>query len=144
VQIVSVPADEVRPMRSAVLRPYARPDELVYGGDDLPGALHAAARQDEQTVGIVSIAPEPHPHDAQPGDWRIRGMATDPGVRGAGVGAALLRYALDHARAQGGRRVWCNARTAAVGFYEREGMVTEGEEFQLGRNGPHFLMSAPL
>ena len=132
-------------MRSAVLRPKQRPEQLVYGGDALPGALHAVARDDDGTVvGIVSVSPEPHPGRPEAGDWRIRGMATDPAVRGAGVGAALLDFALAHARRNGGHRVWCNARTTAVGFYERFGMRTEGEEFLHGDNIPHYVMSGPI
>jgi GNAT superfamily N-acetyltransferase len=145
VQIVRVDAAEVRPTRSALLRPKQRPDELVYDGDALPGALHAVARDGNgAVVGIVSVSPEPHPTRPAVGDWRIRGMATDPSVRGTGVGAALLSFALGHARRGGGRRVWCNARTTAVGFYCRFGMRTEGEEFFYGDNLPHYVMSGPL
>jgi GNAT superfamily N-acetyltransferase len=145
VQIVAVDAADVRPMRSALLRPKQQPDELVYEGDALPGALHAVARDDAgKIIGIVSVSPEPHPTRPAPGDWRIRGMATDPSVRGTGVGAALLAFAMEHARRTGGRRVWCNARTTAVGFYRRFGMGTEGEEFLYGDNLPHYVMSGPL
>ncbi|MCW2985645.1 MAG: acetyltransferase, family, partial [Conexibacter sp.] len=56
------------------------------------------------------------------------------------AGAALLAACLDHARAQGASRVWCNARTPARGFYERAGFVAEGAEFELPQIGPHFLM----
>jgi ribosomal protein S18 acetylase RimI-like enzyme len=145
VQIVAADAAEVRPMRSALLRPKQRPEELVYEGDALPGTLHAVARDDSGAVmGIVTVSPEPHPTRPSAGDWRIRGMATDPSVRGAGVGAALLAFAMAHARGAGGRRVWCNARTTAVGFYRRFGMRTEGEEFLYGDNLPHYVMSGPL
>jgi ribosomal protein S18 acetylase RimI-like enzyme len=145
VKVIAVDAAEVRPMRSVLLRPKQRPNELVYEGDALPGALHAVARNDAGTiVGIVSVSPEPHPTRPATGDWRIRGMATDPSVRGTGVGAALLAFAMAHARRAGGRRVWCNARTTAVGFYRRFGMGTEGEEFLYGDNLPHYVMSGPL
>jgi ribosomal protein S18 acetylase RimI-like enzyme len=145
VDIVAVDAAEVRPTRSALLRPKQRPEELVYDGDALPGALHAVARDDEgRVVGIVSVSPEPHPSRPQAGDWRIRGMATDPSARGQGVGTALLDFALAHARHAGGRRVWCNARTTAIGFYERFGMRSEGEEFLHGNNVPHYVMTGPL
>jgi hypothetical protein len=36
--------------------------------------------------------------------------------------------------------VWCNARTPAVGFYEKLGFSTIGEEFELPPIGPHYLM----
>jgi GNAT superfamily N-acetyltransferase len=144
-RIVEVTAADVRPMRSAILRPWQRPEDLVYPGDALAGALHAAAKDaDGAIVGIVSISPEPHPDDPADGDWRIRGMATDPAVRGTGVGAALLTFALEHARRQGGRRAWCDARTSALGFYRRVGMRAEGAEFLSVGGVPHYRMAGPL
>jgi predicted GNAT family N-acyltransferase len=70
-------------------------------------------------------------------------MATDP-ERGRGTGGALLRACVDHARHEGGTRVWCNARTPARGFYEHAGFVAEGEEFALPDIGPHYLMALDL
>jgi GNAT superfamily N-acetyltransferase len=139
-----VPAAAVRPLRQAVLRPTQDPEDLVYPGDELPGALHVAAHVDGGIVGVATIAPEPHPHAPAAGDWRVRGMATAPAARGRGLGAALLGACLDHARAHGGRRVWCNARRPAVAFYERAGLRVEGEEFELPEIGPHVLMAAGL
>jgi predicted GNAT family N-acyltransferase len=92
-------------------------------------------------VGIASITPEPCPGGGDPDDFRIRGMATDPDRgRGQGVGGALLRACLDHARAAGATRVWCNARSPARGFYARAGFAVDGDEFPIADIGPHFLM----
>jgi predicted GNAT family N-acyltransferase len=72
-------------------------------------------------------------------------MATDPETgRGLRAGALLLQACITHARTSGARRIWCNARTPAVGFYAREGFSTEGPEFLMPSIGPHFLMSLPL
>jgi GNAT superfamily N-acetyltransferase len=144
VRIEPVPPETVRPLRHAVLRPTQGPEELVYPGDDLPGALHVAAREDREVVGIATVSPERHPHDPEPGDWRVRGMATTPSARGRGVGAALLDACVDHARARGGSRVWCTARVPAAGFYERAGFAVEGDEFELPDIGPHLLMARRL
>ncbi|MGI8881595.1 MAG: GNAT family N-acetyltransferase [Jatrophihabitans sp.] len=143
-QIDAVPAAEVRPLRGVVLRPNRPVEDLIYPSDDVRGAWHAVARQDGAVVGIISISPEPHPSDPAEGDWRIRGMATDPAVRGAGYGAALLTEALEHARSQGGRRVWCNARSSALGFYARAGFVAEGDEFVIWPDLPHYVMAVKL
>ena len=137
-------AEETRPLRHAVLRPHQRPEELVYPSDDAPGTLHAIVRDGDRVVGTATVSREPHPRDPAEGDWRVRGMATAPEARGAGIGAALLQACVDHARAAGGRRVWCNARTPARTFYERAGFAVEGEEFELPGIGPHWLMVLPL
>ena len=145
VSVEPVTAREVRPLRGAVLRPGQPPEALVYPGDDLPGALHAAVRdEDGSIVGVASIAPEPHPRNPRAGDWRLRGMATAPEARGRGLGAALLSACIAHARERGGERVWCNARTTAEGFYAREGFTVEGERFELPDIGLHALMSLSL
>jgi GNAT superfamily N-acetyltransferase len=149
VQILPVTADAVRPLRQAVLRPHQRPEDLVWPGDDVPGALHLGARDGgggggETLVGVVSIAPEAHPLDPRPGDWRIRGMATAPELRGRGIGAALLQACLEHARRHGGTRAWCSARTSAAGFYARAGFVTESDVFDKPGIGPHVVMSVGL
>jgi GNAT superfamily N-acetyltransferase len=144
VRVVAVPADVVRPLRRQVLRPHQTVADQVYPGDALPGAAHfaALAADDDTVLGIASIAPEPYPGPGggAEGDFRVRGMATAPSARGTGLGAQLLTACLDHARTAGARRIWCNARTPARGFYEREGFTTVGDEFELPEIGPHFLM----
>jgi predicted GNAT family N-acyltransferase len=145
VRVAAVDADVVRPLRQAVLRPHQRLEDQVFPGDDLPGAAHFAAFGDDgAVVGVASISPEPHPRGPAPGDWRVRGMATTPSARGTGAGGRLLAACLDHARTHDARRVWCNARTPAVGFYERAGFTAEGDEFELPGIGPHFLMALDL
>ena len=140
VKVEVASAADVRPLRRAVLRPHQRAEELVYPGDDAPGTLHAIVRDGGRVLGVATVSREPHPREPAPGDWRVRGMATDPAARGTGVGAALLDACLRHVREHGGRRVWCNARTPARGFYARAGFQVEGDEFELPGIGPHELM----
>ena len=40
--------------------------------------------------------------------------------------------------------MWCNARTPAVGFYQRHGWVVASEEFEVKTAGPHFKMTLKL
>jgi ribosomal protein S18 acetylase RimI-like enzyme len=64
-------------------------------------------------------------------------MATDPAVRGAGAGRALITEGLARVTAHGGDLVWCDARVPALGFYERMGFVVVTEEFDKPEGGPH-------
>ncbi|HWL38229.1 MAG TPA: GNAT family N-acetyltransferase [Frankiaceae bacterium] len=123
-------------LRQRVLRPHQTPEQVRAQGDGLPGI---AVFSDGEVVACASVRPEPMPGDPRDGDWRLRGMASDPAVRGHGYGAVALRAALDYARERGARRVWCNARTGALGFYERHGFTVVGEEFDLPDAGPHYL-----
>ena len=145
-----VTAAEVRPLRSTVLRPGTPPETLVYPGDDARLALHVGGGERPSLDGIATVYPEPPPEahrGAIPEDayetgasFRLRGMATSERERGTGLGRELLAACFEHVRQSGGRVLWCNARSPAVGFYERMGMETVGEEFDMPGIGPHFVM----
>lgn len=136
----AVDAAVVRPLRGEILRPGQSPAELVFPDDDAPGTLHVAVVSGERVLGVASVIRDAHPREPRPGDWRIRGMASRPEMRGRGIGAALLARCEAHAREHGGARLWCNARAAARGFYERAGFTVEGEVFDIPSIGAHYLM----
>ena len=71
-------------------------------------------------------------------------MATLSEVRGRGFGRLLLEAAVGLAADRGSRLIWANARTSALGFYERNGFERVGEEFEIPAIGPHFLLKMPL
>lgn len=124
-------------LRREVLRPHWTLDRVLAAAD---GAPHIAVYDATgQVVACASIREEVMPDDPRDGDWRLRGMASDPRRRGEGFGAVALQAALDYARERGGRRVWCNARTGALGFYVRHGFTVVGEEFDLPDAGPHYV-----
>lgn len=141
-----VERDLLIPLRSAVLRP-GLPIEATHFPQDDDRAIHLAVRHGGQPGGVIvaigSIYPEPSPVEAVEPAWRLRGMATDPGVRRQGCGAAVLLRAIDIAADRGARLLWCNARTPAVGFYERHRFVARGDQFDT-EVGPHFYMSRAL
>ncbi len=143
-------AAETRPLRSEVLRPGTPPDALVYPGDDVPGSFHAGALVDGEVVGIATVYPEPVPDeyaaDLRAGGrdpsnaFRLRGMATRAHLQGSGLGRAVLERCLEHVREAGAEVLWCNARVGALGFYQRLGFETVGNEFDIAGIGPHYVM----
>lgn len=145
VTVGQVPFELSRPLRMAVLRPGEPPDRLMYPAEADPTTAHVAALDAQgEVLSVGSVMPDPHPRDPHPGDWRLRGMATRADMRGTGLGASVLACCEAHARRQGARRLWCNARVGAVTFYERAGMRVEGELFEIPGIGPHRLMSKRL
>jgi predicted GNAT family N-acyltransferase len=134
------------PLRKRVLRPHQEGDAVVLPGDDDPRAAHVGARDEVgRIVGVATVMPEPCPWaQEREGAWRLRGMATEEGLRGAGIGQKVLRAAIDHVRAEGGALVWCNARVGALPFYEREGFVVAGERYVDPDLGPHVPMQRDL
>lgn len=103
--------------------------------DGLDGdCWHVLARDaDGQPIGCGRLTPK---HE-------IGRMAVLPAWRGQGVGLALLRELVARARALGWPEVALNAQTSAIGFYEREGFVAHGEEFE-DAGLPHRAMRLAL
>ena len=125
---------QTRPLRQRVLRPHESLEELA--SHEPPGVHAVGAFDGDELVAVGFVCP-----DGDPGDWRVRGMATAPEFRGRGAGGAILAALIDHARAQGATRVWCNARTPALSLYARAGFQPESEEFEIPGIGPHFVMA---
>ncbi|MGF7234735.1 MAG: GNAT family N-acetyltransferase [Frankia sp.] len=155
IRIERVDVQRVLPLRQRVLRPHQKVTEVVNPGDYDPETAHLAALLSDPTggttvVGTASVHREQTPWDAGAGTvgWRLRGMASDPAHRGRGIGTSLLAATVDYVRtrsavvAPGGNAVvlWCNARVSALGFYERSGLHTQGEQWDVPSIGPHLRM----
>jgi predicted GNAT family N-acyltransferase len=147
--VSNVTVGEVAPevtyaLRGAVLRPNG--GEIAWAGDEDPATFHLAARSaDGAVVGVVRFSPAACPWRSDAGaPWQLRGMATAPGLRGAGVGRELLVVGLARVAARGGDLVWCDARTTAAGFYERMGFAVVTDPFDKPGIGPHVGMLIPL
>jgi predicted GNAT family N-acyltransferase len=142
VTVEEVPAGVTYPLRGAVLRP-GRPVEIA--GDDDADTFHLAARiPSGQVVGVVRFHPHPCPWQPARSAWQLRGMATDPAVRSTGAGRALVIEGLARVAAKGGDLVWCDARAAAAGFYERMGFTVVTEPYDMPPIGPHLGMVIAL
>jgi GNAT superfamily N-acetyltransferase len=127
------------PLRQKVLRPHQTLEQLQQAGDDDPEtAFFAAYDSEHRVVGTASVRRESAPW-GEPG-WRLRGMATEPELRGRGIGAAVLARAIDYVARLGGGLLWCNARVPAQRFYERAGFQTRGDPWIDPDIGPHIVM----
>jgi predicted GNAT family N-acyltransferase len=144
VTVDEVPAELTYDLRGAVLRPNG--GEIVWAGDEDPATFHLAARTDEgDVVGVVRFSPAPCPwRPLARAPWQLRGMATGSAVRGSGAGRLLVIDGLERVTARGGDLVWCDARVAAAGFYERMGFTVVTDEFDKPGIGPHVGMCKDL
>jgi GNAT superfamily N-acetyltransferase len=135
-------------LRRQVLRPGQPWSSVDHDYDSWPDTFHVAAFGPRgEVAACASFHPDSAPHraDADPNKtWRLRAMASLPEVRGQGYGAAALRYGITEVRRRGGTLLWCNARSGAVGFYERLGFSTVGDEFEIAPIGPHYVMEIDL
>ena len=137
-EVRPIPATATRALRHEVLRPHQPPATIVYAHEEHPDTLHLGAFAEEELVGTGTIHPDGD------GVFRIRGMAVREGLRGAGIGAAILEGLVAHARSRDAALVWCNARTPARTFYARAGFVAVGEVWDEPHLGPHVRMELRL
>ncbi|MTE01798.1 GNAT family N-acetyltransferase [Paracoccus sp. YIM 132242] len=83
-------------------------------------AIHLLATRDGQPIGSARIL-------LSGNTGKIGRVCVLPAARGAGLGAALIRAALDVLRVQPGiTRAKLGAQTHALGFYEKLGFVAYG------------------
>ncbi len=143
IQVRRANPDEVIDLRHQVLRTGRPRETATFPEDDAPGAVHVVATDNDQIVGCATIIPGDF--DGQRA-WQLRGMAVAPRVQRHGVGGLMLNHLRRLAQESDGevRLMWCNARSPAVRFYERNGWMLASEEFVIESAGPHFKMVLKL
>jgi predicted GNAT family N-acyltransferase len=111
-------------LRDAVLR---KPLGLVFSPDELEAekdSHHLAYFQHGSLAGCLVLRP------VGSGDVQMRQVAVVPGLRGGGVGTALVNRSEELALALGYRRMILHARETAVRFYEKLGYRKIGDRFE--------------
>lgn len=108
------------------------PEEMEWDADDA-SCVHALALLDGHAVGCGRLLPDGH----------IGRMAVRAPFRSTGVGRALLQALVAEARRRGMRELVLHAQTHALRFYEAQGFVADGPEFDEA-GIPHRRMSQAL
>ena len=98
------------------------PEEIELDTDD-EHAFHALAILDGVAIGCGRML------EHGDSEVKIGRMAVLREFRGTGVGAHILRFLVDRARARGLRRAILHAQLAAEGFYLKEGFNPVGGVF---------------
>jgi GNAT superfamily N-acetyltransferase len=133
---------EILDLRWRMLRAGLPPDSANFDGDAEPTTHHFVAEQDGKVIGCVTILRRPW--EGRPA-WQLRGMAVEPFVQSRGIGGRLLQAVETMIRQKSYTlRLWCNARSPATRFYEKNGWTIVGEEFEIPTAGPHFKMTKLL
>jgi predicted GNAT family N-acyltransferase len=135
--------EEVIDLRHRVLRAGLPRETAIFPGDDAPETVHVVAVDNDEVVGCATMIKNTWQGERA---WQVRGMAVAPRLQRSGVGGLMLkqlqRIAQDDVADV--RLMWCNARTPAVGFYERHGWTVASDEFVIETAGPHFKMTKRL
>lgn len=138
-----IAAEDVLPLRSAELRDHKPLKDCVFDTDYVEGAFHLGYFVEDEIVGVASFFPQPYPGNPESG-YQLRGMATANAFKGKGYGAKLIDFAQTQLCVTPARYVWCNARTKAIGFYQKVGFELASEEFEIPGVGPHYKMILKL
>lgn len=117
--------EQIRPehtwyLRQLVLYPDKKRIEMEMPEDG--NGIHFAAFLDDRMVGVISLF-----HEGK--DYQFRKLAVLGDKQKIGIGTSLLNQVIRHAETEGGKRIWCNARVDAIGFYLKAGFVQTGKLF---------------
>ena len=129
--VIEITAEQTHDLRRRVLRVGTPSAEVEWPGDRLATTTHLGVVGDTGVVAIATWLVSPSPDlDSGLAGLQLRGMATDPAVRGTGVGAMLLSAGIERARRAGVDHVWANARSSVLDFYTRHGFDITSDEFE--------------
>lgn len=119
-RIRAIKWEETLPIRHKVLWPNKPESFCRVDGDEL--ANHYGVYIEEKLVSVASIYIEDKVA-------RLRKFATLVEFQNAGLGTKLITHIINVLKSAGIEYFWCDARTTAVGFYQKFNMVQQGDEF---------------
>ena len=138
--IQKITATETYPVRHIVLRAGKPIESCQFDGDELVSTHHFGYYLNNQIIGVISLFEIKNEQFVAQKPFQIRGMAVLPTFQKQGIGEALVSEAEKFITTQKADLIWFNARTTAVGFYQKMGYEIVGSEFEINEVGPHFLM----
>ena len=124
-------------LREDILR---KPLGVIFTPEELQAEKNnilIAAFEDDRILGCCMLVEE------KPGIIRLRQMAVLNDLQGKGIGRALMQFAENIARDHGYKTIMMHARKHSIGFYEKVGYKTRGNEFT-EVTIPHLLMEKQL
>ena len=138
--IQKINSTETYPVRHIVLRAGKPIESCQFNGDELGSTHHFGYYLNNQIIGVISLFEIDNSLFIAQRPFQIRGMAVLPTYQKQGIGEALVKEAEKFCTTQKADLIWFNARTTAVGFYQKMGYEIVGSEFEINEVGPHFLM----
>ena len=139
--IKKITALEAYSVRQDVLRKGKPIETCQFEGDDLPTTYHFGYYENDNLAGIISIFKNNNNNFASNNQYQIRGMAVLELYQKKGIGQLLVKHTEAYCKKVQTGSIWFNARTAAVGFYEKLGYTTVGSAFIIKDVGEHYLMT---
>lgn len=142
IQIKEISAEETFPIRLEVLRKNI-PLPFEFNGDFDSDTIHLGAFKNDELIAVSSYMKADY-KNFEGNQYQLRGMATLTEYQGFGAGKLMLQKAVQLLKEINSNLLWCNARIAAVDFYNKQGFQTFGEKFDIAYVGEHYVMFKEL
>lgn len=142
IEIKEISAEKTYDIRLKVLR-NGMDLPVQFSGDFDKDTFHLGVFEDSILKGIASFMKTKNQLFELP-QYRLRGMATLPEVRGKGFGKQLLIEAIRILKNKESKIIWCNAREIALDFYKKLEFYIEGDSFEIPEIGKHYTMYKKL
>lgn len=114
IQIKQINYDLVWPLRHHVMYPDLPFDAIKLETDK--DGTHFGLYVGEELISVISL----FKHD---NIYQFRKFATELSAQGNGYGSTLLTYVIKFVKKAGAKKLWCNARVSATGFYSKFGFI---------------------
>ncbi|MDP3467856.1 MAG: GNAT family N-acetyltransferase [Daejeonella sp.] len=116
--IEQIPPELTWHIRRQVLYPDQEFGKAILDNDD--DGMHLGLFYENKLISVVSLFRKEN-------EMQLRKFATVEEYQGKGFGTQLLKYLIEIAKTENCKRIWCNARKNASGFYIKFGF-TETEK----------------
>lgn len=138
--VKQIDAKDTYNIRQQVLRAGLPIETCYFDYDNDEYTFHLGAYVNDHLASIASFYLIQNPAFEDKYQFQLRGMATLPEYQGQGLSSALLKTAFPIIEKNHVNILWCNARIEAIGFYEKVGFKSLGQEFEIEGVGAHKLM----
>jgi len=141
IEVRVISSDDTFKIRQEVLRPGKPINECYFDGDQAEDTFHLGVFVQHKLAGVASFMKNSNPLFSPPIQFQLRGMAVIEDYKKQGLGAELLKKGESIIFLKFKEPfLWFNARTHAVGFYQKFGYQTIGEEFDIPGVCKHIVM----
>ncbi|MGM7684860.1 GNAT family N-acetyltransferase [Cytobacillus sp. Hm23] len=140
IAVKQVNPEDTYEIRNEVLRPHQTIGACKYEHDHHHQSFHLGAFVNNRIVSVASFYNECHPLIDGHIQYRLRGMATLKKYRKKSAGSSLINYAEALMNEKNVDSWWCNARVSVCDYYEKLGLLPQGDIFEIYPIGAHKLM----
>ncbi len=138
IEVKKIKPAETYNVRLEVLRKNI-PLPYEFKGDFDENTFHIGAFKNNKLIAVSSYMKAEN-ENFKGTQYQLRGMATLEKFQGFGAGKLMMQKAFEILNELNIDCLWCNARVIAVNFYEKQGLQTFGEKFDIKFVGDHYVM----